>query len=270
MVEILERRFNEIGARVKFANLSQRALQNNLKIVVDVKRDKNGEFFEVASDSFENIIIPNVVPKDRHLLLIHKDNIGHIVNKAKFLCGHDETHWFAASIPETVRNVVDINSAKQALKPKEVVSVESRKGLTKSKPQAHLHKNSARVRQGEWFFIPVEKSFNQIEILKNEPIRRGRGKPHICEELVRFGGNTVMVSSRFPNGITVEEYNNLIKSDPKLARHRWQRMSRDMKVFVRGKIRHPDHKTISLRIWHEVIPNEETKAKSNRNLAFLD
>jgi hypothetical protein len=270
MEGVLERRFNEIGARVKFTNLSRRDLQSDLKIVVDVKRDKNGEFFEVASDSFENIVIPNVVPKDRHLLLIHKDDSKRIINKVKFLCGHDETHWFAASIPETVRNVVDVNSAKQALKPTEVVLVESSKGLTKSKPKAHLHRNSARVRQGEWFFIPIERNFNQMEILKNEPIRRGRGKPHVCEELVRFGGNTVMVNSRFPNGITVGEYDNLIKSDPKMAKFPWRRMTRDMKVFVRGKIRHPDHKTISLRIWHEVIPNEETKARSNRNLAFLD
>jgi len=270
MNKVLERRFSEIGARVKFINLSRRDLQSNLKIVVDVKRDKNGEFFEVASDSFENIVVPNVVPKDRHLLLIHKDESKRIVNKVKFLCGHDETHWFAASIPESVRNVVDVDSAKQALKPKEVIEVESRKNLTKSKLQAHLHRNRARVRQGEWFFIPIEKSFNQMEILKNEPIQRGRSKPHICEELVRFGGNTVMVNSRFPNGISVNEYDNLIKSDPKMAKLSWRRMSRDMKVFVRGKVRHPDHKTVSLRIWHEVIPNEETKARSRRNLAFLD
>ena len=48
MEGVLERRFNEIGARVKFTNLSRRDLQSDLKIVVDVKRDKNGEFFEVA------------------------------------------------------------------------------------------------------------------------------------------------------------------------------------------------------------------------------
>lgn len=40
MEDVLERRFNEIGARVKFANLSRRDLQSDLKIVVDVDSAK--------------------------------------------------------------------------------------------------------------------------------------------------------------------------------------------------------------------------------------
>jgi len=41
-------------------------------------------------------------------------------------------------------------------------------------------------------------------------------------------------------------------------------------VFVKGKIRHSDHKTIVLPFWHQVLPNTESGAQSMRNLAFLD
>lgn len=92
----------------------------------------------------------------------------------------------------------------------------------------------------------------------------------MCEELVRYGGQTVMVCSRYPNGITVQEYDNMIKKDPKIKNFWWNRMTRDMEVFVRGRITHKDHKTVVLRDWHKVIPNEETKALAMRSVAFLD
>ncbi len=92
----------------------------------------------------------------------------------------------------------------------------------------------------------------------------------MCEELVRFGGNTVIVSREFSNGISVGEFDRLVRNDPSIARRPHRRMTRDARVFVRGRITHADHKTIVLRSWHEVIPNEEAKAKARRNLAFLD
>ena len=175
-----------------------------------------------------------------------------------------------AAVPETSKGVTNVTSAKQALKPKAVVDAERKIGLTKHKKEAHLHNNEARRRQGEWFFIPTNREFKSIEILSNEPIRRGRGKPHMCEELVRFGGNTVMVNRNHPNGITLGEYDKLVKDDPKVAKQFWNRMTRDMQVFVRGRVTHADHRTVVLRQWHEVIPNEENKAQAMRFMAFLD
>jgi hypothetical protein len=34
--------------------------------------------------------------------------------------------------------------------------------------------------------------------------------------------------------------------------------------------RHPDHATITLRDWCQVLMNEENKAHGRKNLAFLD
>jgi hypothetical protein len=47
-------------------------------------------------------------------------------------------------------------------------------------------------------------------------------------------------------------------------------MVRDAHVFVRGTVRHSDHKTIFLDGWHEVFMNTETRAAAMRNVAFLD
>jgi hypothetical protein len=39
---------------------------------------------------------------------------------------------------------------------------------------------------------------------------------------------------------------------------------------VKGSVRHPDHKTIWLPYWHQVVMNTETRAIAMRNVAFLD
>jgi hypothetical protein len=47
-------------------------------------------------------------------------------------------------------------------------------------------------------------------------------------------------------------------------------MTRDARVFVKGKIRHPDHATLVLPYWHQVFMNTETRARAMREVAFLD
>ncbi|MBT3380516.1 MAG: hypothetical protein HN742_00100 [Lentisphaerae bacterium] len=62
-------------------------------------------------------------------------------------------------------------------------------------------------------------------ILHNEPLRRGGGTPHIAELAYRRGGVTVHVS--FPdylNGLTEDEFANLIHRDPKKRNLRWELM----------------------------------------------
>jgi hypothetical protein len=39
---------------------------------------------------------------------------------------------------------------------------------------------------------------------------------------------------------------------------------------VKGRIRHPDHKTIELAGWHQVLMNTEHQSAAMQNLAFLD
>ena len=132
-------------------------------------------------------------------------------------------------------------------------------------------KTDAFIRQGEWFFLPTpDAQVNEKLILPHEPIRRGRGKPHMCEELYRDGGTTVYVCGRYPNGVTVEEYRRLLKASPDAAKWGWRTMVRDPVVYVRGKITHPDHATVRLSGWHRAAMNTENRSRAMVSVAFLD
>jgi hypothetical protein len=254
-------KFEKMGARAKLhhgGGLNRGVNAGNVRL--NVLKDGEGEFFDIAligNDSPELSIL-DVQPKDRHLLLLAKSG----KEKSKFLCGHDERHWFVAAIPEKAA-VGTVKQAKEALKPTEVQNRQV--GLNKDK--RNKRKNSAYIRQGEWFFIPANINPDKMLILKNEPIRRGRGKPHMAEFCYRAGGETVYVSFEYPNGVNEVTYKRLLKEGKKLG---WRTMKRDATVYVKGTIRHADHKTINLVGWHRVVMNTETQAAAMRNVAFLD
>ena len=96
--------------------------------------------------------------------------------KHKFLCGHDERHWFVAAVPEAAA-VSTVATAMEALKPFDVRRLQDRLAVKPRK--RNRRRNEAFVRQGEWFFVPVASSFQPKKslILTNEPLRRGAGKP---------------------------------------------------------------------------------------------
>jgi hypothetical protein len=155
----------------------------------------------------------------------------------------------------------------EALKPAPVLSAQSSKKLkTKEKKR---RKTDAYIRQGEWFFVPAPQlKVDKNIILQKEPLQRGRGKPHMAEELYRIGGTTVYVNAFHRNGISTAAYSALSEAERKKAP--WRTMTRDPEVYVRGKITHADHKTVHLDGWHRVCPNTETQAKAMRHVAFLD
>jgi len=47
-------------------------------------------------------------------------------------------------------------------------------------------------------------------------------------------------------------------------------MQRDPEVYVRGRVWHPDHKTVHLDGWHRVFMNTENESQARRNVVFLD
>ena len=97
--ETLERRFAAVGARVKVADGPWRGEPR-----IDVRADARGEYFDVRFAGGESEVELEVVdaqPRDRHLLLLAR--VGG--EKSKFLCGHDERHWFVAAVPEAARGV---------------------------------------------------------------------------------------------------------------------------------------------------------------------
>lgn len=261
----IERHFEKIGARAKVRPDTRRWVNNDVRI--DIGHDREGEFFDIAlrHPQQAELRVVDTQPRLRHLLLMSEQADG----KHKFLCGHDERHWFVAAVPERA-SVSNVKTAFDALKPTAVRHRENQLKLKSGK--RNRRRNEAFVRQGEWFFVPVPEWLRVDEriILRHEPIARGGGKPHLCEELVRQGGELVYVSPRHPQGVTEAQRRQLLSSQPQLRHLHWTAQLRNPHVFVRGKVRHADHKTIVLNGWHQVLMNTETQAVAMRHVAFID
>ncbi len=265
----IKTKFQRLGARAKIRPQRRRSTGS---IVIDIGHDRHGEFFDIQADDDADVEVLDVQPKDRHLLLmIRRPNQrpGLPDIKDKFLCGHDERHWFVAGVPEKAP-VSSVVTAKLALKPD---AVRDREQGKKGKRQKQLRrKTDVFIRQGEWFFVPApDVQVNEKLILTHEPITRGRrSKPHMCEELYRVGGTTVCVCDQHPNGLTMSEQQQLIRHNPAARRWNWRIMSRNPEVYVRGKVWHPDHSTIWLDGWHRVEMNTENRSRAIASVAFLD
>jgi hypothetical protein len=271
----IESKFAEMGARIKVREvppewaIADRSWRTNGDYAVDIQRDRKGEFFEVRiperlREAVE-ISVMQSEPKKQHLLLAVRKT-GEKPQLDRFLCGHDEREWFVAAVPGGASSV---RQAMRALQPKIVrAAIESNRVPSR---QRFDRKNRAFRRQGEWFFIPAPGFHaEKLRVLRNEPLRRGAGKPHIVEELCRTGGEWVYVASQRPSGLREAEYRKLLREDPDAAQWQWQTMRRTPIVHARGTVRHNDHATIELPFWHRVIMNTETETRTMANVAFLD
>ena len=260
----VERRFAKIGARARVAFDGDRGSRTN--VAIDIARDEEGEYFDITLPRRQRpeLMVLDARPRLRHLLLMSRQDD----EKSRFLCGHDERHWFVAAVPERA-GASNVKTAFEALRPPAVRSALIRQKVRGKK--RNRRRNAAFVRQGEWFFLPVDRQgFPRMLVLRNEPLRRGGGKPHMCEELVRVGGEVVYVSRDNPNGLTETQYRRLLSRKPKLRNAGWSMQRRNPGVFVRGRVRHADHKTIVLNGWHRVVMNTETEARAMRHVMFID
>jgi hypothetical protein len=268
--DTLERKFEKMGAKVELEDKVGRARivrgSQGTNPRIDIATRGRDEVFVIDTyDQNIDVEVLDVQPKQRHLLLMLKNNMTH--ENSKFLCGHDERHWFVAAIPESAsaKNVAD---AMDALKPEVVKEALKRAGV-KAKHK-NKRKNEAYIRQGEWFFIPAKNlEVDKLMILKNEPIVRTRGgKPHLCEFVYRVGGETVYTRGGMVQNES--EHKDYLKAHPDEANTPWNRMVRDATVYARGYVKHPDHSTTYLDGWHKVEPNTENKARAREFMAFLD
>ena len=271
----LHKKFERMGARLRLRELLPGRRPGSATIIdsgiarLNVVKDDQGEVFEIEATRKEppEISVLDVQPADRHLLLLMRSAEG---QKSKFRCGHDERHWFIAAIPE-MAPVGNVQQAKEALKPPEV---QARQVGIRAKERSR-RKNAAYVRQGEWFFVPAEiEEPDPLRVLRDEPLVRGRSKPHIAEFCYREGGETVYVCSKYPNGVDGIEYARIRKLEretkPADRTSGWRVMRREAEVYVRGRVRHPDHKTVHLARWHRVLLNTERNSRAMRHVAFLD
>ena len=170
--------------------------------------------------------------------------------KRHFLCGLDERQLFIAQL---VRAVTTVKEAHDSLKTATVTLAEGNVGKA--------------TRQGEWFLLnatDAEKdrittglAQNILVVERNVPIgpfidalgrrfgkkvRQGVGKPHTADELVVLPGDPLA------HGFAV----------------------RSREVFVRGKVRHADHKTVAFKQWVKVIRNTESNAGSVAGVGWID
>jgi hypothetical protein len=230
--------------------------------VADIRGTGKSEHFQFRLDpeQLQNLQVVDLDRQGRHLLLNVQakkaEGVKETPEPQKFLMGHDEYHWFIAPVP---RSSINVDSAKQALKPAPVQEAQ-RKTKVRRK-NLHKRRQEAFIRQGEWFFVPTPNlTVDPSKILRKEPIRRGRGKPHLCEELYRIGGETVMVSDRHPNGISMERYNAMTAKERREQGAVWRQMMSNPRAYARGKVTHPDHSTIYLPGWHRIRVNNEAEA----------
>lgn len=257
-LENLHKRFKKMNADISLTNEKNRSFASrNAPYTIDVN---GGVFIVNSADETLDINILDEDMKDRHILLNvsrKEPNVkggGHTVINEKWLCGHDERDWFVGAIKGGVKNIWE---AKQSLKPKEVLVAEALlKGKNKQK-----RKNKARLRQGEWFFLPKpDLVVADYLIHKDEPISRGAGsKPHIVEEVYRSGGTNVWVKGG--NIFSQSEY------ESSANKHLFTQRVADATVYGRGYVKHKDHATIYLDGWHQILMNDERRSA---NLRFLD
>jgi hypothetical protein len=262
----VERAFKKMGAPVIVREITNTRRMSLTGVSIDVRTVEGQETFilDVPQNGkdYELSVVDNQ-PKLRHLLLQVRSpsEMRGQATVEKFLCGHDERHWFVSGV-----KAINVADAFKSLKPQAVQAHEKAVGVKRAKK--NKHHNEAWTRQGEWFFIPAP-DFDPVAakaiLVKNEPISRGRGsKPHICEELARVGGNTV-----YSDGsaiLSIAQFTSLQHESPRRA-SMFQQRTIDAGVYIRGKVRHPDHKTVEFKTWHRVEMNGEIVSGS---VKFLD
>lgn len=262
--QTIENQFARMGAR--FQVVHQETTRRDADYALDIRADRRGQYFELrvpaSVERSLEVAVLQVQPQERHLVLLVKKPAA----KDRFLCGHDEREWFVAAVPGTATTVMQ---AREALKPQFIRLEETRRGL-RARERAR-RRNAVAIRQGEWFFVPMPEMVVKTPLIfRNEPIRRGAGKPHLVAEVYRDGGENVLVCPHHPNGLTEAAYHTLLARKPKAKGWGWIRMRRNARVYARGPVRHPDHATITLPCWHEVLMNTETLSRTMANVAFLD
>jgi hypothetical protein len=170
-------------------------------------------------------------------------------DKRHFLMGVDERQLFVARLTRGVSSIVD---ARRSLGS----TVQFHEGTRKMTPN----------RQGEWFFVKTTKqqeedielllAKNRIWIIKKENIGKyaGResGNPHTADEIVVIPQSSGLIEqckqSKF-----MSAHRPIVQGEYPL---------RAREVFVRGKVRHIDHKTIKYSHWYQVILNNENQTQA--------
>jgi len=174
MTTDIRRAFEAIGAELGIATIGD-------LFEIDIRQIADREQYHLTYPRFvefetEAIDVNSAL---RHLVL---DVFGPWrFRSARCLCGHDERHWFVASLPFE-RRTATVRGAMEALKPDLVRREQKRLGV---KHRRYRRKTAAYLRQGEWFFLPRPKMHVGKVAVQHAELVRENGKPHRVEWLYR-------------------------------------------------------------------------------------
>lgn len=259
----IESGFRGAGARVKLGPIDERLAGHIPQpMSIDVVEDEVGEYFDVRRSREVVLAVVDVQPDDRHLVLSAWNSVG----EDRFLCGHDEYHWFVAALPSETE-IETVAAAKEALKPDLVKQLEHRR----QRGRKH-RRHDVFVRQGEWFFTACpHASVDLRRVVRDGVLVRGEGsKPHYCEFLYE-DGEREYECSRYPKLAFFEtEYRHLLRTRRKAKQWNWKQLTFQPDIFVKGWIRHVDHSPLFLDVWHQVTKNREAEDLSMSRLVYRD
>ena len=216
--------------RNKFAAMGARAQVDVTedRCEIGIVTDSDGERFDLRlpQDGSVEAKVLDLQAAERHLLLsIHDRQFN---ETQKFLCGHDEFHWFVAAVPDN-SEPGKVEEAMEALKPRAVRDEQERRRVKRR--HRTRRRTAAYIRQGEWYFVPEpDVVVPPKEVQHNGVLVRGRGKPHQVQWLYRQKGP-------------------------------------EAKTYARGRVTHEDHSTVKLDEWHRVMVNTESRAMTRKRRA---
>jgi hypothetical protein len=263
MLQQVKLNFERMGARVNIRKAKNQVSHRTRRpLAIDVVNGGSGECFDIHFARNVSINVLDVRPRLRHLLLSAWNWFG----EDRFLCGHDEYHWFVAALPAQPE-AQNVESAMESLKPDLVKTLEGRKHRGK-----HHRKADVFVRQGEWFFIPwPHASIDRNRVERNGRLARGAGsKPHVCDFMFQ-DGEREYICDRYPKLAFYEsEYREVLRARRKAKQWNWRPLPFKPDVYVKGWIKHPDHSPLFLDVWHRVEQNTESTNLSMSRMVYRD
>jgi len=153
-----------------------------------------------------------------------------------FLLGEDERHLFVAQLPS---GATTVSEAHRLLRPQ-------------SLKNARVGKDFRR--QGEWFFVEVDKKTNA----------------RLSEYFSRATSGSTEKERKLPDSFSYSANSPVGTSGgrPHIAAHVLSRSARD--TFVMGSVSHPDHKTIHFSSWMRVSRNAEVINNPFKGVQWID
>ena len=256
---LLNAKFARIGARLRIADRPANRFRPAGPVALDVRADRRGEFFEVARRAGENpaVEVLDIRPADRHLLLLVRDG----TEKGKFLCGHDERHWFVAAVPEAAP-VGTVRQAMEALKPPEVraaQAVERDQRTGRDPPQDGRLRPPGGVvfRPGPGFRRRPPAGPDERAPAAGVGREAALGGPLLPDR--RGDGLRVpQVPERGDRGRVPGSSCN-----PQAANWGWRVMRRNPGVYVTGRVRHAGPPDDPLRGWHRVVDEHRGRGEGD-------